>query len=142
MTTAYIKQLENAEDGDSRPLEEVLDNLKYNEKGLLPAIAQDIATGEVLMLAWMNRASIERTLETGYAWYYSRSRQKLWCKGETSGHVQKVADLSFDCDADAILMRVEQTGSACHTYRRNCFYLRVDGERVRVIGNPGDATQA
>ena len=139
MTSAYIKQLEHAEDGASRPLSEVLDNLKYNEKGLLPAIAQDIATGEVLMLAWMNRASLETTLETGYACYFSRSRQKFWRKGETSGHVQKVIDLSFDCDADAILMRVEQVGNACHTYRHNCFFLRVDGDRVRVMGDPGIA---
>ncbi len=142
MTSAYIKQLEGATDGTSRPLSELLDNLKYNEKGLVPAIAQDIANGEVLMLAWMNRAALERTLETGYAWYFSRSRQKLWWKGETSGHVQKLVDLSFDCDGDTILMRVEQAGSACHTYRRHCFYLRVDGDRVRVLGDPGSADHA
>ncbi len=137
MTTGYMKQLEQAGDGATRPLAEVLDNLAYNDKGLLPAIAQDADSGAVLMLAWMNRTSLERTLETGYAWYFSRSRQQLWWKGETSGHVQKVVDLSFDCDGDAILMRVEQVGQACHTYRRSCFYLRVDGHRVRVLGDPG-----
>ena len=135
-----IKQLESAADGDTRPLNEVLDALRYNERGLVTAIAQDAGTGAVLMLAWMNRASIERTLETGYAWYFSRSRQQLWWKGETSGHVQKVVDLRIDCDGDAILMRVEQAGSACHTYRPSCFYLRVDGDRVRVEGDAGSAS--
>ena len=134
-----IKQLETAPDGATRPLNEVLDALRYNDRGLVTAIAQDARTGEVLMLAWMNRESIERTLETGYAWYFSRSRQKLWWKGETSGHVQKLVDLCIDCDGDAILMRVEQAGSACHTYRRSCFYLRVDGGRVRVLGDAGNA---
>ncbi len=137
-----FKELETAPDGATRPLNDVLDALRYNERGLVPAIAQDVRTGEVLMLAWMNRTSIERTLETGYAWYYSRSRQKLWWKGETSGHVQKIVDLSFDCDADAILMRVEQAGAACHTYRESCFYLRVDGDRVRIVGDAGTATPA
>lgn len=135
---ADFKQLESAADGTTRPLNEVLDGLAYNERGLVTAIAQDVHTGQVLMLAWMNRTAIERTLETGYAWYFSRSRQKLWWKGETSGHVQKVIDLSFDCDGDALLMRVEQAGSACHTYRPGCFYLRVDGDRVRVLGDAGE----
>ena len=136
--TAEIKQLETAPDGTTRPLNQVLDALRYNDRGLVTAIAQDARTGEVLMLAWMNRAAIERTLETGYAWYFSRSRQQLWWKGETSGHVQKVVDLSFDCDGDAILMRVDQAGPACHTDRPSCFYLRVDGDRVRVVGDAGE----
>ena len=134
---AEIKELETAADGAVRSLRDVLDALAYNERGLVAAIAQDAGTGQVLMLAWMNRTAIERTLETGYAWYFSRSRQKLWWKGETSGHVQKVVDLSFDCDGDAILMRVEQAGPACHTYRPSCFYLRVDGNKVRVLGDAG-----
>ncbi len=138
--SSTIKELETAADGTVRPLRGVLDGLAYNERGLVAAIAQDAQTGQVLMLAWMNRTAIERTLETGYAWYFSRSRQKLWWKGETSGHVQKVVDLSFDCDGDAILMRVEQTGAACHTYRPSCFYLRVDGRQVRVVGNAGEAS--
>ena len=137
---ADIKQLESAADGALRPLAAVLDALKYNERGLVAAVAQDARTGEVLMLAWMNRTAIERTLETGFAWYFSRSRQQLWWKGETSGHTQKVVDLSFDCDGDAVLMRVEQAGPACHTYRPSCFYLRVDGDRVRVIGDAGKAS--
>ena len=132
-----IKQLETAPDGATRPLAEVLDALRYNERGLVTAIAQDARTGKVLMLAWMNRTAIERTLETGYAWYYSRSRRKLWWKGETSGNVQKLVDFQFDCDGDAVLMRVEQAGPACHTWRESCFYLRVDGDRVRVVGDAG-----
>lgn len=137
---ADIKQLESAADGAVRPLAAVLDALKYNERGLVAAVAQDARSGDVLMLAWMNRTAIERTLETGYVWYFSRSRQKLWCKGETSGHTQKVVDISFDCDGDAVLMRVEQAGPACHTYRPNCFYLRVDGDQVRVVGDAGKAS--
>jgi len=136
----YFKQLESAADGTVRPLNEVLDGLTYNERGLVPAIAQDARTQQVLMLAWMNRTSLKRTLETGYAWYFSRSRQELWWKGATSGHMQKLVDLSFDCDGDAILMRVEQAGSACHTYRTSCFYLRVDGDQVRMVGDPGKRT--
>ena len=137
--SGLIKKLEAAADGTTQPLSEVLDALRYNDRGLVTAIAQDARTGEVLMLAWMNRSSIERTLETGYAWYFSRSRQQLWWKGETSGHVQKVVDLSFDCDGDAVLMRVEQAGAACHTWRPSCFYLRVEGDVVRVLGDAGDA---
>ena len=137
---ADIKQLECAADGSVRPLAAVLDALKYNERGLVAAVAQDARSGDVLMLAWMNRTAIERTLETGYAWYFSRSRQQLWCKGETSGHTQKVVDISFDCDGDAVLMRVEQAGPACHTYRPSCLYLRVDGDQVRVVGDAGKAS--
>ncbi|MBR4458035.1 MAG: bifunctional phosphoribosyl-AMP cyclohydrolase/phosphoribosyl-ATP diphosphatase HisIE [Clostridia bacterium] len=99
-----------------------LSQVKFNEQGLIPAIAQDAATGEVLMLAWMNAESLSLTLETGYATYFSRSRQKLWKKGETSGHTQKVLGLKLDCDRDAILLTVEQTGPACHTGARSCFF--------------------
>jgi len=97
--------------------------------GLLPAIAQDAHSGRVLMLAWMNREAFEETLTTGRAVYYSRSRQRLWRKGEESGHYQKVVDVSIDCDADAILVRVEQTGAACHEGYASCFFrtLGVDG---------------
>ena len=96
--------------------------IRYNEQGLVPAIAQDAATREVLMLAWMNEESLRLTLETGYATYYSRSRQKLWKKGETSGHTQRVLSLSYDCDEDAVLLLVDQTGPACHTGERSCFF--------------------
>lgn len=104
-------------------------SLKWNEAGLIPAIAQDAATGEVLMLAWMNQESLRLTLESGYATYFSRSRQRIWLKGETSGHTQRVIRLSYDCDGDAILMQVSQIGPACHTGQRTCFHNPVvDGD--------------
>ena len=96
-------------------------NVKYNEQGLVPAIAQDARTGKVLMLAWMNAESLRLTQESGYAHYFSRSRQALWKKGETSGNVQRVLDLHLDCDADTVLLRVEQTGPACHTGDETCW---------------------
>ncbi len=99
-----------------------LTNIKFNEQGLVPAIAQDAATGEVLMLAWMNSESLRLTLETGYATYFSRSRQQLWKKGETSGHTQRVLGVKYDCDGDTLLLTVEQTGPACHTGARSCFF--------------------
>lgn len=127
-----FSDLEDAATGVRRTLAEVLDALKFDAADLLPAIAQDRRSREVLMLAWMNREAIERTLEEGYACYYSRSRQRLWRKGETSGHRQKLCELRFDCDGDAILLIVEQTGPACHTNRPSCFYLEVSGAEVRV----------
>lgn len=104
-------------------------SLKWNDAGLIPAIAQDAATGEVLMLAWMNQESLQLTLESSFATYYSRSRQQLWRKGETSGHTQRVIRLSYDCDGDAILMQVKQIGPACHTGKKTCFHNPVvDGD--------------
>ena len=99
-----------------------LDAIRYDEKGLVPAIAQDAVTGEVLMLAYMNAESLRLTIESGYATYFSRSRQELWRKGATSGHLQRVVTLSYDCDGDAILMQVMQTGPACHTGQKSCFH--------------------
>ena len=99
-----------------------LSAIKFNEQGLVPAIAQDAATGEVLMLAWMNEESLKLTLETGWATYFSRSRQQLWKKGETSGHTQRVLGVKYDCDGDTLLLTVEQTGPACHTGARSCFF--------------------
>lgn len=99
--------------------------LRYDARGLLPAVAQDAATGEVLMLAWMSEASLRRTLETGRATYWSRSRGELWEKGATSGHVQEVVEVRADCDGDAVLLRVRQTGPACHTGARSCFFESV-----------------
>ena len=100
-----------------------LDQVRFNEQGLVPAIAQDYLDGTVLMLAWMNRESLEKTMATGEAWYWSRSRQELWHKGATSGHLQKVQSLRYDCDSDAILMSIEQVGDiACHTGERSCFH--------------------
>ena len=99
---------------------------KYFEKGeLIPAIIQSADTGEVLMLAYMNRESLGKTLETGYTWFYSRSRGRLWNKGETSGHVQKVVSIAADCDFDTLLVKVNQTGPACHTGSQNCFFNEV-----------------
>ena len=99
-----------------------ISSIKFDANGLVPAIAQDALTGAVLMLAYMNAESLQQTLESGYATYYSRSRQKLWRKGETSGHTQRVLSISYDCDGDAILMQVEQTGPACHTGAYSCFH--------------------
>lgn len=134
MTT--FTELESATAGTEYPLNAILDGLQFNADGLLPAIAQDADSRQVLMLAWMNRQALETTLREGYACYYSRSRQSLWRKGETSGHVQKLREARFDCDGDAILLLVEQSGPACHTNRPNCFYLQVADDRVRVTAEP------
>ena len=103
------------------------DALRYNQDGLIPAIIQDQATGRVLMMAWMNRAALEKTLATGKTHFWSRSRQKFWMKGESSGHTQIVKQGSFDCDGDTLLIQVEQTGAACHEGYRSCFFRAVDG---------------
>ena len=110
--------------------------LSYNERGLLPVVAQDHASGEVLMLAWMNAEAVARTLATGRVTYWSRSRAAFWIKGETSGHVQRLVDLRVDCDRDALLVLVEQTGPACHTNRHSCFYTAVRGGEATVIADP------
>ncbi|NJO77761.1 MAG: bifunctional phosphoribosyl-AMP cyclohydrolase/phosphoribosyl-ATP diphosphatase HisIE [Cyanobacteria bacterium RM1_2_2] len=100
-----------------------LDQIRYNEQGLVPAIAQDYLDGTVLMMAWMNREALQKTLETGEGWYWSRSRQELWHKGATSGHLQKVKSIRYDCDSDALLLTIEQVGDvACHTGERSCFH--------------------
>ncbi len=109
------------------------DQLVFNDAGLIPAIAQEAESGEVLMMAWMNADSIRKTLETGQVTYWSRSRQEFWAKGDTSGHVQELVDFRFDCDADCLLVLVRQTGPACHTGRRSCFYRAVrDGETIEL----------
>ncbi|QSF49792.1 MULTISPECIES: bifunctional phosphoribosyl-AMP cyclohydrolase/phosphoribosyl-ATP diphosphatase HisIE [unclassified Thermosynechococcus] len=109
-----------------------LDEIRYDERGLVPAIVQDYLDGTVLMLAWMNRESLQKTLETGRTWFWSRSRQELWPKGETSGHVQWVKSIRYDCDSDALLLTVEQVGKvACHTGQRSCFHRHGEaGQRV------------
>lgn len=101
--------------------------LKFDAAGLIPAIVQDVRDRTVLMLAYMNRESLERTLATGETWFWSRSRRELWHKGATSGHVQRVREIYYDCDADALLVLVEQHGPACHTGERSCFYRRMGG---------------
>lgn len=110
--------------------------LTYNDAGLLPAIAQDSETGDVLMLAWMNAESLTRTLDTGRVTYWSRSRQAFWIKGETSGHVQELVSLRLDCDRDCLLVQVRQTGPACHTGRRSCFYTSVEDGHERILTAP------
>ncbi len=106
-----------------------LNDVKWDEQGLVPAIAQDARTGEVLMFAWMNREALEKTAQLGEAVYWSRSRRKLWHKGEESGHTQKVVEVRTDCDNDVVLLKVEQTGGiACHTGRRSCFFNRLETE--------------
>jgi len=105
-------------------------DLDFGDDGLVPAVAQDAETGEVLMLAYATREALERTVDTGRAHYYSRSREALWEKGATSGHTQSIEEVRVDCDGDALLYVVEQTGGACHTGHRSCFYRTVEGEEV------------
>jgi phosphoribosyl-AMP cyclohydrolase len=108
------------------------DQLKFDANGLIPAIIQEQKTGRVLMFAWMNRASLEKTVETGKTHFWSRSRQKFWMKGEESGHVQVVKDIAFDCDGDVLLVQVEQTGAACHEGYKSCFFRSVDNDGVKI----------
>lgn len=111
--------------------------LTWTADGLIPAIAQQHDTGEVLMMAWMNAESLAETLRTGRVTYWSRSRGELWRKGDTSGHVQQLVDMRVDCDRDCLLMQVDQTGPACHTNRRSCFYTAIrDGEEVELARPP------
>ena len=105
-----------------------IDELEFDSRGLIPAIIQDVKTRQVLMLAYMNRQALEKTLETGYTWFYSRSRECLWMKGETSGHIQKVQQIYYDCDQDTLLILIEQEGAACHTGHFSCFYRNWEGE--------------
>lgn len=129
-------ELERARRGDSRPLAEVLDAMPWNADGLIAAIAQRHDDGEVLMLAWMNRSALQETLASGQVCYWSRSRQQLWRKGETSGHRQRLLSAHLDCDGDALLLKIEQQGPACHTGRPSCFYNALEGERLRVAVSP------
>jgi phosphoribosyl-AMP cyclohydrolase len=113
----------------------VLEELRFNEAGLVAAIAQQHDTGEVLMLAWMNRQAVERTLATGRVHYWSRSRRQLWRKGDQSGQVQKLIELRIDCDGDAVLLLVDQHGVACHTGRHNCFFRAARGDQLVTIAD-------
>ena len=122
-------------------MKDLLAGLKFDAAGLIPVIAQQHDSGEVLMLAWMNREAIEETLATGCVCYWSRSRRRLWRKGETSGQVQRLVEMRLDCDADTLLIRVDQTGVACHTGRRSCFFRRIEDGKLRevepVLVDPG-----
>ncbi|HEY5673064.1 MAG TPA: bifunctional phosphoribosyl-AMP cyclohydrolase/phosphoribosyl-ATP diphosphatase HisIE [Malonomonas sp.] len=117
----------------------LIDQLKFDEHGLLPAITQDAVTGEVLMMAWMNAEAVEQTLATGKVHYYSRTRQQQWLKGETSGHLQLVKEIRFDCDNDCLLIKIDQQGAACHTGQRSCFYRVWDGEVIQTSEKAVDA---
>lgn len=108
-----------------------INDLTFDERGLIPAIIQDWETGEVLMQAWMNKESLKRTIDTGRTWFWSRSREKLWNKGESSGHFQFVKSIRYDCDQDTILVQVEQRGNACHTGEHTCFYRSLDGNPLK-----------
>jgi phosphoribosyl-AMP cyclohydrolase len=139
MYRQYFHSLETKSDGECISLDQVLDNLSFNEAGLIPVVTQDATTKTVLMMAWMNKASLEKTLSSGLVTYWSRSRQAFWVKGETSGHTQALVNMYFDCDGDSVLCLVDQIGAACHTLRPNCFYLKVDQDnnQVQIIGSGG-----
>jgi phosphoribosyl-ATP pyrophosphohydrolase/phosphoribosyl-AMP cyclohydrolase len=110
---------------------EMLEQIDFEKQGgLVPAVVQDVTTGQVLMVAYMNETALQRTLDTGKTWFFSRSRQRLWMKGETSGHVQEVEEILFDCDQDCLLVKVRQIGVACHTGHYSCFYRNIEGEEV------------
>ena len=116
---------------------EQLAQVTYNADGLVPAIIQEAGTGQVLMMAWMNEESLRKTLETGRTWFWSRSRQKFWMKGEESGHTQTVKDIAFDCDGDTLLIQVEQIGAACHEGYKSCFFRSIeDGGAAFKITEP------
>ncbi|WP_081951632.1 phosphoribosyl-AMP cyclohydrolase [Pseudomonas cremoricolorata] len=127
--------LEQAPAGSRFAFDALCRHIPWNEHGLIAAVAQQHDTGEVLMLAWINPTALRETLSTGRVCYWSRSRQRLWRKGETSGHVQRLIEARLDCDGDALLLRVDQHGAACHTGRRSCFYNRIDGGSVEVMGD-------
>jgi len=112
----------------------ILDQLKFDDQGLIPAILQDAENGEILMFAFMNRESVQKTLETKLATYWSRSRKKLWVKGESSGHTQEVQEVYFDCDNDALLLKIKQNVAACHTGYRSCFFNKIEGDQVKTVG--------
>lgn len=115
-------------------LDSILNSLKFDERGLIPSIIQDAQNGEILMFAFMNRESVVKTLTTGFATYFSRSRNKLWVKGESSGHTQVVKEVYFDCDADCLLVKIHQNVAACHTGYRSCFFNKIENGKVITVG--------
>ncbi|EAT13516.1 phosphoribosyl-AMP cyclohydrolase [Bermanella marisrubri] len=132
----FLKSIEGEDQGLKADLDKALVSLKYNQDGLIPAIAQQHDTGEVLMMAWMNEAAIRETLETGHVCYWSRSRNQYWRKGESSGNQQILVSLNVDCDGDTLLVKVDQTGAACHTGRRDCFYNEITKDGLSIIKDP------
>lgn len=132
----FYKNTEKSAKGDNFSLESALAELKFNSDGLIPAIAQQHDSNEVLMMAWMNRESLDETLKTGRACFWSRSRQKLWRKGESSGQVQVLKQIRIDCDGDTLLLLVDQTGPACHSGRKSCFYNVIKDQALVIDSDP------
>lgn len=133
MYRKFFHTLENLPDQTEVDLDKVLEQLYFNDDGLIPVITQDAISKDVLMFAWMNKTSLQHTLNTQKVTYWSRSRQQFWVKGESSGHTQTLVSMAFDCDGDTVLCQVKQSGPACHTGRPNCFYLKVDDEKNKVF---------
>lgn len=131
-----FKQFETQPIGTSVELDSLLKEVRWNDAGLIPVIAQEAHSGEVLMLAWMNETALQETLNSGQVCYWSRSRQSYWRKGETSGNRQALVEARLDCDGDALLLRVEQTGPACHTLRPSCFYFSLTASEATIISAP------
>jgi phosphoribosyl-AMP cyclohydrolase len=131
-----LKEFEKLPIGTCLNWEEILEKLPFNAEGLLPAIAQQFDSNEVLMMAWMNKESLLETLKTKRVCYWSRSRKKLWRKGEESGQVQHLKNVFLDCDGDTLLLKVDQTGPACHTGRRSCFFFEIKADTVEIINAP------
>lgn len=129
---SWFKSIENDPEHSSYPLEKVLEELNFTEDGLIPVIAQDHETKDILMFAWMNREALEETLKTSKMCYWSRSRNSLWRKGESSGHWQSLISMRTDCDGDVLLAFVRQEDAACHTFRRSCFYLEFKEDTVEI----------
>lgn len=135
MDNPFFKALETNPLGHTIAFADAVERLQFDSQGLVPVIAQQYDTGEVLMMAWMNRDALLETLAEQQVCYWSRSRQQLWRKGESSGHTQRLVEMRLDCDGDALLCLVDQKGPACHTNRKNCFYLSVQGEQLAIIAD-------
>lgn len=133
---SLFTHLEGVERGTSIDLASLLAQVKWNADGLIPAIAQQHDSGEVLMMAWMNDTALRETLASGRVCYWSRSRARLWRKGESSGQQQQLVQAALDCDGDTLLLRVDQSGPACHSGRRSCFYISIDSEQAHINSNP------
>lgn len=131
-----FKTIEKASKGTKYDWGEIQASIRFDDNGLIPGIAQQFDTKEVLMLAWLNRETLEETISTGRVCYWSRSRQQYWRKGEISGQIQMLKEIRFDCDGDAILLLVDQKGPACHTGRRSCFYLGVEDGKANILTTP------